>query len=237
MNVKRFLNKCKRGLDVVRLNANASYSQAGEDLIVQYLFNSIGIEKPTYLDIGTNHPEICNNTYLFYLKGARGVCIEPDIAMISRIKKVRPGDVLLNIGIGIGATGKFPFYLFPAAYKGWNTFSEQEALLRSKETGVSFELALVECKSLNEIITAYFKPAPNFISIDVEGLDLEILKTLDFEKFRPEVICVETIPFAVGLSGDKMPDIAAFMYSKGYVAYADTHINTVFCRKDVLNRG
>ena len=55
-----------------------SYSQLGEDLIIEFVFNGIGINKINYLDIGAHHPIEINNTYLFYLKGSYGVLIEPD---------------------------------------------------------------------------------------------------------------------------------------------------------------
>ena len=70
---------------------------------------------------------------------------------------------------------------------------------------------------------------PNFISIDVEGLDLEIVKSLDFERFRPEVFCIETISFSIDNTEKKLGEIPAFLHSKGYITYADTHINTIFC--------
>ena len=82
----------------------------------------------------------------------------------------------------------------------------------------------------------YFSPHPNFISLDVEGLDLQILQSLDFEKFKPEVICVETITFGYMNNTEmKINEIADFMSTKGYSIYADTHINTIFCRKDLFN--
>lgn len=236
MNLFRFLNKCRKGLDVVFLNAKASYSQTGEDVIIDYLFDSLGIIKPSYLEIGTNQPKRCNNTFGMYKKGCKGVCIEPDTNMYLTIKKSRPNDTILNIGIGLSNVDKANFYLFPGNYNGWSTFSKDDAEIRKNETGIGYEIKQIELKNINDIMKQYFSPHPNFISLDVEGLDLQILQSLDFEKFKPEVICVETITFGYMNNTEmKINEIADFMSTKGYSIYADTHINTIFCRKDLFN--
>ena len=78
-----------------------SYSQAGEDLILKYLFESKGLSTPTYLDIGTNHPYLNNNTYLFYRNGSRGVCVEADKTLIKEITRLRPEDKVVNVGVSV----------------------------------------------------------------------------------------------------------------------------------------
>lgn len=237
MNFRRFINKCKAGLNVVNMDARPSFSQVGEDIIINYLFNSLKIEKPTYLEIGTNLPIRGNNTYFFYNKGCRGVCIEPDTELYKLIRKKRPEDTVLNIGIGLTGDTSAILHIFPDGYTGWNTFSKEEALIREKESGINVAKTVeMPLRSVNDIIESYFKPWPNFVSIDVEGLDLAILQSLDFNRFKPEVFCVETISFSVTNKEEKLQDIIDFMTSKGYFAYADTHVNTIFCRTDVFNR-
>ncbi len=236
MNLSRFIKKCGKGLDVIFLKAKASYSQTGEDIIVDYLFNSLKISHPTYLEIGTNHPRICNNTYNFYKKGCKGICIEPDIEMVGIIKKQRPKDTILNIGIGINDEENAEFYLFPGLTNGWSTFSREEAEIRKRDTGIAYKTLQMPLMSINTIMLKYFKPHPNFISIDVEGSDFEILQSIDYEKFRPEVICVETITFGyLNNTEKKITAIAEYMHDKGYFEYADTHINTIFCREDLFH--
>jgi FkbM family methyltransferase len=236
MNLTRFIGKCKKAWHVITLKARATYSQTGEDIIIQYLFDSLKIKKPTYLDIGTNQPLICNNTYHFYSKGCYGVCIEPDKNMVDVIKKKRPGNTILNIGIGLSDSPAATFYLFPSHVNSWSTFSEEEAIIREKETGIGFTSVLVPLKPINTIIKEHFTTYPNFISVDVEGLDLDILQSLDFEKYKPEVICVETITFGyLDNTAEKIDSISQFMHSKGYFTYADTYINSIYCRTDVFN--
>jgi FkbM family methyltransferase len=231
MNIKRFIGKCRKGLDIINLKAIPSYSFLGDDLIVNYLFNSLGIEKPTYLEIGTNDPIVGNNTYLFYSKGCKGVCIEPNIAFYKEITKKRPRDIVLNIGIGFSDNDSAIFYVFPNQFNGWNTFSEKDARKKELESGSKASEVIVPLKTINEIITKHFaESTPNFISLDAEGVDLDILQSLDFYRFQPDVICVETLSFSTKNLGEKSRDIIDFVQSKGYFIYADTHVNTIFCR-------
>jgi len=231
------LGKCRRGIDVVLMNGYATYSQTGEDRIVSYLFNSLHMQKPTYLDIGANEPVISNNSFLFYDRGSRGVCIEPDPHMYQRIKAKRPKDVVLNVGIGTEEAAAADFYLFPGKLNGWSTFSPEEARIREAESGLKPQVISIPLKNINDIMATYFKPWPNFISLDVEGLDLDILRSMDFDRFKPEVICVETISFSITNTEEKLHEISDFMHNKGYFTYADTHVNSIFCRKDLFSNG
>jgi FkbM family methyltransferase len=192
-----------------------SFSQAGEDQAMRYLlYNCLNITNPSYLDIGTNHPIICNNTFYFYNRGSRGVCIEPDVQFESLIKKHRKGDIFLRAGISNTHETDADFYVFPGKYSGWNTFSKSEAESREQSTGVKYEsVSKVPLVNINQVMSDYFNPHPNIISLDVEGLDLEILKGLNFERFKPEVICVESITFSISNEEQKIHEIIEFVIS------------------------
>jgi FkbM family methyltransferase len=235
MNLRRAFKKSVDCLHILKARALPSYSQVGEDIIVNYLFNSLKIAKLSYLDIGVNHPVISNNTYFFYNRGSRGVCVEPDPHLFNIVKETRKNDVVLNCGIGFEESGSSAFYAFPKEYSGWNTFSLAEAKIRENESGIKIQnTSLVQLRSINNIIAENFKTYPNYISIDVEGLDLEILQSFDFEKYKPEIFCVETLTFNVDHKGAKIVGIIDFMRTKGYFAYADTYVNTIFCREDLF---
>ena len=238
MNLLRFIRKCRAGMYIIKAKARPGFSQVGEDIIVNYLFQLLKIKQPSYLDIGTNFPVQGNNTYFFYNTGCRGVCIEPDPELYAMIKATRPGDAVLNIGIGLNQENSANLYIFPHPYTGWNTFSEDEARNRELQTGIKIkEEKRLPLKTINEIIKDYFDPYPNFISIDVEGLDLDILKTLDLDKYKPEVICAETITFNVDIGEEKkISGIINYLETKGYFVFADTHVNTIFCRTDVYKK-
>ena len=152
MQLNLFLTKLKHLTNILKGSCKYSYSQVGEDIVVNYLFRSINIHQPTYLEIGSNHPFVDNNTYLFYCKGATGVCIEPDTELYGLIKKIRPHDTVINAGIGLNEDVA-EFYSFPHLYTGWNTFSKEEAEARQKETGIKVkEIRKVKLLKINEII-------------------------------------------------------------------------------------
>ena len=108
-----------------RPQAARSYSQQGEDLIVESICGFLKILKPTYLDVGAADPVGDNNTYLFYCKGCRGVLVEPNPALCRRLKEVRPKDTLLNIGIGTTDQTAADYYVMSGPWL--NTFSKEQA--------------------------------------------------------------------------------------------------------------
>lgn len=207
-----------------------TYSQAGEDAIAHYFFTTQGIQKPTYLDIGTNKPIYGNNTFLFYKRGSRGVCIEADPSLMPDIIKHRKGDVCLNAGVTFDDRKNADFYVFDEP--AHNTLSKEEAEYRNSVSQFKINKVInIPLININELIKEQFDKAPNFMSLDVEGVDFEILKSLDFNRHRPDLICVETITFSLENKEEKMPEIMEYMKSKNYIVYADTHINTLFVDK------
>lgn len=225
---------------VILPNSQLIYAQSGEDIILSHLFYKMNISHPTYLDIGANHPAYISNTYYFYLRGSNGVCVEPNPNLYKKIKRSRPRDKVINIGIGINEETKADFYLFPRYADGLSTFSKEEAVYW-EETGmrqlgrIKYEKIIeVPLQTINTVIKNNFEQTPDFISIDVEGLDLQILQSLDFDSYAPLVICVETLSYDQDQNEHKREDIISFVKSKGYEIYADTHINTIFLRKQMM---
>ncbi len=211
-------------------DASHSFAQCGEDLIVNFIFeNYLKIPLPTYLDIGAHHPTHLSNTYMFYLKGSRGVCIEPDPVLFGAIKEKRRRDICLNVGIGTGdeGTSSAEFYIMTA--KTLNTFSKQEAYkYQSYGTQKIESVIQIQLSPINEIVERYFGKSPDFVSLDVEGMDLQILKALDFNKYRPAVFCVETLSYVEDYTEKKNTEIIDYMRARDYLVYADTFINTIF---------
>lgn len=205
-----------------------SYAQAGEDMIVDFVFRAVGVDKPTYLDIGAHHPTHLSNTHFFYARGCRGVNVEPDPDLFQAFVATRPEDVNLNVGVGEATDTILPFHVMST--RTLNTFSKEEAQ-RYCETGMhSIERVIdVPVRGINDIIAKHFGGvAPDFVSIDVEGLDVEIVRSIDLAMYRPAVICVETLTFSETRQEEKVPEIAEYLGSQGYMSYADTYINTIF---------
>lgn len=205
-----------------------SYAQCGEDLIVSSVLDSLGVARPTYLDLGAHHPTYLSNTFFFYLWGGRGVCVEPDPLLFRGLHKKRGRDTCLNVGVGARTLPDAEFFLMSASTL--NTFSQEEAQRLEADTPHRIVRAVwVPIVSVNQIIEEHFPACPHFVSLDIEGMDMEILRAFDFGRWRPPVFCVETLVFSERRSGAaKISDVAAFMDTQGYFVYADTYVNTIF---------
>lgn len=213
-----------------------SYAQAGEDLVVNAIFDNLKIKEIPYLDIGAYDPVYLNNTYFFYKQGHRGVLIEPNVAMCDRLRAVRPQDTVLEAGIGIGKPGVADYYVMSDA--SWSTFDRAEAEHQVKATGGKVtikEVRRMPLLDVNEVMAQHFGgKAPAYVSIDAEGWHFKILKSINFARFRPRVICIET-----KVSGEHrtIGEIPAFMRAKGYVARGGSFVNTIFVDAKLLGRG
>jgi FkbM family methyltransferase len=214
-----------------------SYSQSGEDIIISDLFHRLKIDKPSYLDIGANEPIALSNTYRLYTRGCTGVCIEPNPILFQKFRQTRKRDICINAGISFDDQTEADYYLFEEKAHGFNTFSKQDAEFwektGNKDVGKfriekTIHLPLLD---INKVIASSFKECPNFISLDVEGLDLHILQRLNFSLYSPQVFCIETLEYKDDNLEGKNEAIISFMKEKGYFIYADTYINTIFCLK------
>ena len=199
------------------------------------LFHDLGVSKITYLDVGAHHPSYLSNTYLFYNRGCYGVCIEPDPTLFMKFLHDRPRDINLNCGVG-PTEGIADFFILSTP--GLNTFSAQEAAKYTASGSYSVHHKMkIEIQLINHIIASNFSSCPNLVSIDIEGWDLAVLRSLDFHKYRPEVFCIETLSFTEDNSERKLTEIIDFMHQNDYITYADTYINTIFVdRKSWIDR-
>jgi FkbM family methyltransferase len=208
--------------------ARISYAQCGEDLIVRHLLlDVLGRTEIRYLDIGAHHPWFLSNTALLYRMGFAGVCVEPDAAQYRHLCQERPRDICLHAGIGLGAEAAADFYVLSAPTL--NTFSKEQA---ERYVAAGHRLVRVEqmpLLSVNAVLSAHFPRPPEFVSIDVEGLDEGVLRSLDFGAHRPDVLSIETVTYSDDRRQSKKREpIMALMAEKGYLVYADTFINTIF---------
>jgi FkbM family methyltransferase len=204
-----------------------SYAQDGEDLMLySLLYNVLKLQKPSYLDIGAGDPVQGNNTYAFYGSGSRGVLVEPNPTLVDALRRVRPADVVVNAGVGVSDVALADYYVIRDQWP-LNTFSPEDVAAlrrRSKEDPVEkvIKMPLIQ---INRLIKDHFDKAPDLLSIDIEGMDLDVLKSLDFHAYRPAAICAETKN--PSQSHDSTP-IAKLLRSKNYCACAGSLYNTIF---------
>jgi FkbM family methyltransferase len=212
------------------LPGRLSYAQQGEDIALwQILRGALGIERPTYLDIGAHHPVFNNNTFYFYERGARGVLVEPNPALHDVLAQIRPGDALVRAGIGVTAQTEAEFFVIGGSEDGQlNTFSRAQAETLVKRSNGRYSIAQVlkvPLLNINDLMRKHWNGPPNLLSIDTEGFDLPILRSLDFKRMRPDVICAETLE----IGGRRvLTEILQLLTQHGYEVRGGSFVNTIF---------
>ncbi len=201
-----------------------SYAQNGEDLVVESLFRVLGTDRPTYVDVGAYEPLVCNNTYFFYRKGGRGVLVEPNVDLTPALRRERPRDVTLTAGVGVDDTAELDYYVL--SLPQLNTFDKDRAEKIVADSGGKLRLlrtVKMPLLNINRVIAEHLGAAPDYLSIDVEGLDLAILKTLDFDRFRPAIVCAEHSDVPA-----ERDQLLSLMGGHGYAVRGQTFPNTIF---------
>ena len=197
------------------------YSTNGEDLIVSTIFKMLGKPIFSYMDIGANEPYKDSNTAYLYLNDCRGICIEPNPDLISFLKTERVNDIVLNVGVGT-KSGLFSYYRFTENV--FNTFSDvyaDECIRFGRELKDKIDIQVL---TLQQIVDNYFEGKyPDFLQIDIEGMDFDVLQSAKFTDDAPTVVCVETCN-----CGEERMD--AMMKGKGYLTFSRTVTNTIYLK-------
>lgn len=206
--------------------ATKSYSQEGEDLMLMKVFG----DKPKgfYVDVGAHHPRRFSNTYLFYKRGWSGINIDARPGSMKAFRKKRPRDINIEKPIS-EIPGVLHYYMFnePALNGFSKHLSEQRDGLKNYRIEAVVELETVR---LDKLLDEYLPlgTAIDFLSIDVEGLDFEVVRSLNLQKYSPSFILVEVL--GSSLSDLVESDISRYLHDYGYSIYAKA-VNTVVFRK------
>jgi len=212
---------------------NISFSQEGEDLVIDRF-----LEKKKYglyVDIGAHHPIRYSNTYKFYLRGWRGVNIDAMPGSMIPFNNLRPNDINLEYAIS-DTPQKMTFYIFNGPEL--NTFSEEDAKFRHNDKNEFDGCYIIDEKkiqthTLAEVLDEHFPSGEtiDFMNIDVEGLDLEVLKSNNWDKYNPRMILAESLSSRFNFADMENDKIHSFLDEKGYKLVAKTY-NTLFFLKN-----
>jgi len=178
-----------------------------------------------YVDVGAHHPQRFSNTYYFYLRGWRGINIDATPGSMNQFNKIRPHDV--NVEAAIAREKKdITFFMFdePAL----NSFDEELSQSRNNTVYKIIEKKIISTKTLAEILSEYLPPdqSIDFISIDVEGLDLEVLESNDWERFKPYCVLVEC--YLDSLDGIEKNNVYKYLQKRNYKLFAKTANTFIF---------
>ncbi|SEB28289.1 FkbM family methyltransferase [Paenibacillus sp. 276b] len=215
-----------------------TFAQSGEDSILAYIIHVLGIpfDQVNYIDLGANHAKEMSNTFFFYNKGSQGVLVEANPELIPELKFHRHRDIVLNKLVDTSSNNKIEFYILSG--DGLST-PDKDSISKIREINPNIEIVdtkLVETISYNDIVENYLGKSPTILSIDIEGKDIEIIRSIDFDKYRPVLIVIEMISYDVFLNYQtKNSEVYNFLKSKDYEEYAFTGINSIFIDHIYLN--
>jgi FkbM family methyltransferase len=203
------------------------YSQEGEDMILCRIFG--GQQRGFYVDVGAHHPRRFSNTYLFYRRGWRGINIEPNPDIADAFRKERKRDINLQVGIS-EHEGTLTYYRFdePAL----NSFDSELAASRVETTHYKVTgTKEIPVQRLDAVLRDHLPPGTkiDFLSIDVEGLDMAVLQSNDWDVFRPACVLVESLN--TSLEKAIHGEIFAYMKTRGYGLFAKTYNTLIFCEQ------
>lgn len=175
----------------IRPEVHCSYAQEGEDLVLNRLFE--GQRHGFYVDVGAHHPFRFSNTYLLSRRGWRGINVDPNPEAMRLFGRWRRRDVNLTVGIAeeVGSLRYFQFNE-PAL----NTFDEK--LARQREVRDGYRLiasTLIPVRPLWHVLEQHLPEgqAIDVLSVDAEGFDLNVIRSNDWDRFRPYCLLVETL--------------------------------------------
>jgi FkbM family methyltransferase len=203
-----------------------SYSQEGEDMILRRIFEER--RGGFYVDVGAHHPTRYSNTYLFYKwLGWRGINIDALPGSMALFRRLRPEDINLEVAIS-DEPGTFTYYEFdePAL----NGLSPE--LSRERAAAGTAELIAqtpVRTRTLAEVLAEHLPAGReiDFLSVDVEGLDLEVLRSSDWSRYRPAVVLVEDME-ATELAAAAETRLSRFLRDQGYALSCRTPHTSIF---------
>lgn len=187
-----------------------SYAQVGEDLVLDHYLGEQ--QNGYYVDIGAYMPMKFSNTYMFYKRGWSGVCVEPNALLAGEFRDVRPRDTFFAEACG---EGNLKFRIS----------DEHDSLSKVGEEGVP-----VKTRPLREYMAMV--PRVDVLSVDAEGMELDILKTNDWNTYRPKMIVVEIIDYK---TKKKNEEVINYLKLQGYGVVCDNSINAIMLERALFN--
>jgi FkbM family methyltransferase len=242
LNFTDFSNKVARNLKVVISPTSfftypkdlhqhhiLSYSQEGEDRVLARYFEDKN--DGFYIDVGAHHPQRFSNTYYFYLRGWCGINIDAMPGCMEIFNKIRSKDINLEVAIS-NIEQELKYYEFnePALNGFSRGLSEERDKLENYQIIATH---IIKTRQISQILDEYLpvNREIDFLSVDVEGLDLEVLQSNNWDKYRPKLVLAESLSTksVEDLLGS---EICRYMTSKGYYLHSKLCNTTIFSRLD-----
>jgi FkbM family methyltransferase len=213
------------------VHLSEQYGQCGEDLIVASLLRAfamrkgLDLSKEKFLEIGGNHPIATSASYLLARSlGMTGVIVEANPRLIADLRRVRTDAKVIHaaVNVGGGATATL-------TVSNQNELSSLDRRFVTEwHNGSVGERERVEVPAIgiNQLLASHFGDrTPLYLSVDIEGLDVDVLQDMDFTKYRPAIVQAEPSDHHLPNNSRHMVDL---LESRGYVLVAKTSVNQIF---------
>jgi FkbM family methyltransferase len=221
---RRFVIEVFQWIGVVfDVEKKSYYGQIGEDASLRYYLTE---KDGFFVDIGAFAPRKYSNTYWFYRSGWRGINIDATPGSMKEFRIPRKRDI--NIEVGVSCTeGIQHFYTWST--KAQNTFSEKTAEIFSRDLMAEPIVIDLVTRRLDKILDEYLPEGQkiNLMSVDVEGREMDVLRSNDWDKYRPSWLVVEILQ-QKSLSHMLCSNVASYLSEKGYEIFAWMPPNAYF---------
>jgi len=165
-----------------------SWSIHREDVLLARALHHVDPEDGFYIDVGANNPNEDSVTRLFYDRGWHGLNVEPSLHWYERLVMERPRDINIRAAVS-DRPGSLVLYDHPDG--GLGTVVGQYAERHLGERGVAMQQVEVDAVTLTSLCERYCPPVVHFLKIDVEGFEEQVIRGMDFSRFRPWILCIE----------------------------------------------
>ena len=213
------------------------FSSDGEDFILHKIFSKL--KNGYYIDIGSHHPILHSNTFLFYLNGWRGVCVDPLPNLIWKYKVFRGEDKFIPAGFDSKKSDKKLTFYHYANTPDNSTFNKERVVeLKNKFSRVPTEEIKVDIVNHDDVMKSFLEindsSQIHLLNLDVEGFEEKILESFFSNKNFPWVVCVEDLGFLVDEL--KSSNIDSLMKKNGYKLGMKTFLSSVYIYPPIISR-
>lgn len=210
-------------------HARSHWALEGEDVVMQLLVQDI--RRGTYIDVGAHMPRRWSTTYGLYRRGWHGLLVEPTPDLARGLRRGRPRDVVEECGVG-SEPGTQEFYVFDAPSCSTFDRAQADALLASRNPPRLLRTIPRPIRRLDDIVQQHrsLVGKADLIKIDVEGRDLDVLRSADWQTFRPRVVVVELL--GATAESASTTDSARLLKANGYGLRAFLFHTAIFVRRD-----
>jgi FkbM family methyltransferase len=221
MNIKTYLIAFYKAF-ISPSKPKKSYSQYAEDLIIQSFF-SRKLNNGRYVDVGCHHPRRGSNTYGLYRKGWSGILIDLEKTKVLANQLSRRRDKVMLAAVS--DTEEWMEIFSDKAYST-NTSIRKNQISNNEQS-----IGHIKTQTLTNILNEQnFQKKFELLSIDVEGVDLQVLKGLDLKFYQPQIICIENWNSKDGVLAILNSEIHQYLNDQSYELMAFSGLSTIYQR-------